>query len=507
MNCFLVPRLVQMCEREASNLLTLKNCADILQVANDFSAEQLARSASQFICHNLATLLESQSLNNLTEECVEKLTQYYFDTFPSLHHRKITPYHNAPSSDILEEANASIEDVFAMEEELASTKQQNNSTGTDDFSGKKFRNNSNKSRIRTSSGEGYSSGEDMKANGKKHRRTRNRKSSCDSISSFGSSESEDEFNISSLKQMDDVDVEDFGLVERKQEQPFTKVQDKKEQQRRSNEFVSSLLRLPYKQEKQDILTTPPVLKPPITPEDINNTIESKPGQQTQSSSKMVKFTKLSQKERKRLNSETKSSSINKTPDTDKPKWSGWGNQNSESVNPIPEPNGKECDIIYNNNSLEEIMKSQKHRRSPEKETKSSEILKSNQSAKKPKAWRVLDFNEPSKQLTPAPLPTKNPWQIKSTNDSSLNKSPVSVSKTPAQKQSSSTFQEIMQQEAIQKQNLHRIQSKSLAVTQIEEQAIEELKIFYNVDNVFEELITVERANTSAMATPVWNPRK
>ena len=65
----------------------------------------------------------------------------------------------------------------------------------------------------------------------------------------------------------------------------------------------------------------------------------------------------------------------------------------------------------------------------------------------------------------------------------------------------------MHEEAIQKQNLHRIQSKSLAVTQIEEQAIEELKLFYNVDNVFEELITVKRANASAMATPVWNPRK
>merc|ERR1712226_971385 len=104
----LVPRLVQMCEREASNLLTLKNCADILQVANDFSAEQLARSACQFICQNLATLLESQSLNNITEECVENLTRYYFDSFPTLYHRKIKPYYNSPPSETLEESNLSI---------------------------------------------------------------------------------------------------------------------------------------------------------------------------------------------------------------------------------------------------------------------------------------------------------------------------------------------------------------------------------------------------------------
>ena len=103
-----------MCEREASNLLTLKNCADILQVANDFSAEQLARSACQFICHNLATLLESQSLNGITEECVEKLTRYYFDSFPTLYHRKITPYYNSPTNEDLEESVLSIEDIFSI---------------------------------------------------------------------------------------------------------------------------------------------------------------------------------------------------------------------------------------------------------------------------------------------------------------------------------------------------------------------------------------------------------
>ena len=119
----------------------------------------------------------------------------------------------------------------------------------------------------------------------------------------------------------------------------------------------------------------------------------------------------------------------------------------------------------------------------------------------------MDFNEPSKQITPAPIPSKNPWQIKNTNNSPITQTLETRDKAHNQKQSSSTFQEIMNQEAIQKQNLHRIQSKSLAITQIEEQAIEELKHFYNVDNVFEELITIKRANASAMATPVWNPRK
>ena len=286
------------------------------------------------------------------------------------------------------------------------------------------------------------------------------------------------------------------------------MQDKKDQQRRSNDFVSSLLTLPYKQEKFDILKSPKVLKPPPTPEDINNHVISKPEHLAQSSSKMVKFTKLSQKERKRLNSESQqlSSTTNKTPDADKPAWGGWGSQNPDSIKSTPKSNGTELNSSNNNASLEEIMKSQKHRISPDKETKSSESPKSNQNTKKPKTWRTLDFNEP-KQIAPAPIPAKNPWQIKNTSSSSMTKSTDSMSIALGQKPPSSTFQEIMHQEAIQKQNLHRIQSKSLAITQIEEKAIEELKAFYNVDNVYEELITVTRANTSAMATPVWNPRK
>ena len=103
-----------MCERQASSLLTLKNCAEILQVANDYSAKQLFRSASQFICQNLAALLESKSLDCISEDCVEKLTRYYFDSYPTLYHRKITPFENAPASEQLERIEISVEEVFAF---------------------------------------------------------------------------------------------------------------------------------------------------------------------------------------------------------------------------------------------------------------------------------------------------------------------------------------------------------------------------------------------------------
>ena len=119
-----------------------------------------------------------------------------------------------------------------------------------------------------------------------------RKSSCESISSFGSSDSEEDNNSVRKSKETEVIETDFGLIEREQDPPFIKVKDKKEHQRKSTEFVSSLLRLPYNLEKQEnILTTPPILKAPPTASDINkNEPEVK-----SASTKMAKFTKKSQK--------------------------------------------------------------------------------------------------------------------------------------------------------------------------------------------------------------------
>jgi len=65
----------------------------------------------------------------------------------------------------------------------------------------------------------------------------------------------------------------------------------------------------------------------------------------------------------------------------------------------------------------------------------------------------------------------------------------------------------MKEDVRQKENLYKAQSKPLYVTQIEEQAIEELKAFYNVDNITDEIITVARVETGAVAAPVWRKFK
>lgn len=67
-----------------------------------------------------------------------------------------------------------------------------------------------------------------------------------------------------------------------------------------------------------------------------------------------------------------------------------------------------------------------------------------------------------------------------------------------------SFSQILAEEKRQKEYYERVRNKSLALTQIEEQAIAELKEFYNVDNVTDEIITIERkpvANTINFA--IW----
>ena len=70
-------------------------------------------------------------------------------------------------------------------------------------------------------------------------------------------------------------------------------------------------------------------------------------------------------------------------------------------------------------------------------------------------------------------------------------------------QSNVSFVNIMQADAKEEENLTKIASKPLNLTQIEERAIEELRAFYNAEGATDEVITVTRVQKGVMATPVW----
>ena len=66
------------------------------------------------------------------------------------------------------------------------------------------------------------------------------------------------------------------------------------------------------------------------------------------------------------------------------------------------------------------------------------------------------------------------------------------------------LQQILNQEKKESENLFRAAPKPLWVTQIEEKAIEELKVFYNVEKCFDENVKVSRADEDrVLATPIW----
>merc|ERR1712156_632389 len=207
---------------------------------------------------------------------------------------------------------------------------------------------------------------------------------------------------------------------------------------------------------------------------------------TPNTSGSKKFTKLSQKERKKqlLKPEDTSPPPNglaTSVKNDKPKWTGWG----DPIACHSQTNGKV--------SLASIMKSEEStKESPNSaKPKSAAItVNVNKRVRKP-SWKSLSFEESGHQgahLAQSPPPT-NPWKT------------LPPPEQPAQ------LQNILQEECVQSQNLTKAQSKPFHITQMEEKAMSDLRAFYNADNVFDEFITVERVDKRVLATPVWKKTK
>jgi hypothetical protein len=112
-------------------------------------------------------------------------------------------------------------------------------------------------------------------------------------------------------------------------------------------------------------------------------------------------------------------------------------------------------------------------------------------APKRTAWKQLNLGDETPTALVVNSPPKNPWKI-------VNNDEV------RQDMQHGNFKSILAEEIEQSENLTRAQTKSLRITQIEEEAIEDLKVFYNVDKVFDEIITVTRADEERkLAAPIW----
>ncbi|KAJ8976544.1 hypothetical protein NQ317_017952 [Molorchus minor] len=94
-----VTRLKEQCELLLTNLLTLKNAIQLLSFAHVYNAEKLKRSCMKFIILNILPFLELRALEALEEDVLQELSDFYFQEKPEVWCRVITPYSTAASDE------------------------------------------------------------------------------------------------------------------------------------------------------------------------------------------------------------------------------------------------------------------------------------------------------------------------------------------------------------------------------------------------------------------------
>ncbi|XP_028158186.1 inhibitor of Bruton tyrosine kinase [Ostrinia furnacalis] len=98
-----ITRLREMCEVALSNVITLKNCAELCQFAHTYNAAQLKQCCMEFISLNLCSVLENKILEVVEETLLNDISKYYCRFNPIMSSRIITPFFNAPSDETIEE--------------------------------------------------------------------------------------------------------------------------------------------------------------------------------------------------------------------------------------------------------------------------------------------------------------------------------------------------------------------------------------------------------------------
>ncbi|KAF5274038.1 hypothetical protein FQR65_LT04436 [Abscondita terminalis] len=333
-----VIRLKEICEFTLTSHVTLKNVSQMISFASIYNADQLKSHCMEFICVNLSSILEMRLLDSLDDEILSDITEFYSKFNPIMEYRVITPYSFAPSDETVVSASNTLQ--FSLEDEDGSYGLVKSITKT------------------------------------QKRRTRTRKNNV------GGNK-----NVQQNPEENILESTDFKYIESDEVLRVKSRLRALENAKRvlilddNNEFTK--LNQLNKNDFPELSCSP--------------TSHSKaPNKLDKTESKYIKITKLSQKQRKRLSSES--------------------------------------------------------------------------SLKSP----------------------KNPWKIPS---------PLSCSPTDPG-HSFVAMQTIITEERKQKQNLVKMKAKLLIHTQIEDKAIEDLHKFYNVENVFDETIIIQRVPNTLIASPV-----
>ena len=345
---FLLPRLISICEIALTNVLTLKNVGEVFAFAYSYRAIQLKEACCQFIIQNLVYILENGILEDVPDEAMDELSEYYRNVLP--HGRTYDQSRSEKVIKIEEEVKKfNLENPTTFEEILMEEEEESRSRARKK-SGKKRRNSSG------SCGSGASSGD---------------RSSLDELillDDFDDKLSLDDFTEIHEKVTHDVidDVTNHGDYNDNEVLPNDNNNHK--------DFLANFFK--------------------VSPDKKS----TNGGTSNKSSNKMTPMKKLSQKERRKLqqNQQITTSDDYKSPKMNENKWSGWAKSPESSVINMSDIMNQESQKLNHSSSISAA---------------SPRSVNSKSSGGKVTSWRSLSLNESTDSIIKSPPTAKNPWKI------------------------------------------------------------------------------------------------
>ncbi|KAL3285871.1 hypothetical protein HHI36_000391 [Cryptolaemus montrouzieri] len=101
-----------------SKYVDLKNAVEVLQFAHYYKANNLKEGVMNYIVNNMAYFLEIQALNDLSDEILTDLSQNYFEKREQICCRVITPYSTAVADEVI----ISVNETFTVNTEIPEAK-------------------------------------------------------------------------------------------------------------------------------------------------------------------------------------------------------------------------------------------------------------------------------------------------------------------------------------------------------------------------------------------------
>lgn len=479
----LISRLKELCEVAITEKLTLKNAAELLEFAAMYNAEQLKVSCLQFIGLNMPALLETRSLDILSDEVLKELSIAYRNMIPAMQKRIITPYPDGPDISFLREGiddNCATGNIELVMEQSSKEKLLKKAKAK----AKK------KPRRRSDSSGGYNLSDLIQSPTSTDFLRPAKTNSVESLQELLMSDSEGSYagGLASPRELASPDFAAGFLQEKSEVEEKVSERKSPTEEAKMNEKL-----LPSKKESNPKFSfgssssnasgwTTGSLSPASPPtvglraimemeENIQKCVNA-PKTNASGNKSLCHGGKLSQKQRKMIAMATKE----------------------------PSPNNRLDSPPLKSNLIAQL--------TPLK-TGSAWATPFN-GLTSPKSFRDLLVEEKSSERTGDSLPSSS-WEHNSKLQEQPNnkyEQPISPwSMTVAKSQPTMTpitFAAIVEEERRQEAALVRSREKPLALIQIEECAIQELLIHYHACANPEEFIVIDRSPQRPMATPVWS---